>query len=148
MSLPKIHTYPQPCNNNYTTTSAVLIYPGFVPNTCGFCVTSHGKIFIDSLRYSWTMNLVMYLLPEPENKKWIPCLFHLTKTTCCHTNFLGYTCLGLPSFPGLLHLQLLITCSMQKWREKAWWILPSDPPHAHHGTLIPRLSLPPVFDHF
>ena len=31
-----------------------------VPNTCGFCVTSRGKIFIDSLGYSWTMNLVTH----------------------------------------------------------------------------------------
>jgi len=28
----------------------------------------------------------------------------------------------LTSFPGLLRLQFLIACSMQKWREKAWGI--------------------------
>jgi len=30
------------------------------------------------------------------------------------------------SFPGLLYLQFLITCSMQKQREKAWGILSRD----------------------
>ena len=35
----------------------------------------------------------------------------------------------LASFPGLPRLQFLIACSMQKRREKAWWILPRDPRH-------------------
>ena len=33
------------------------------------------------------------------------------------------------SFPGLLRLQFLITCSMQKQREKAWGISSRDPRH-------------------
>ena len=80
-----------------------LYIPRLVPNTCGLCVTSCSKIFIDSLGYSWTMNLVMHWFPLGTclslRTKWIPCPFHLTKTTRCHTNSLGYTCSGLPSFP-------------------------------------------------
>jgi len=34
---------------------------------------------------------------------------------------------GLASFPGLLHLQFLITCSMRKQREKDWGTVPPDP---------------------
>jgi len=37
-------------------------------------------------------------------------------------------------FPGLLHLQCLIDCSMQKQREKAGGISSHDPQHGwHHG---------------
>jgi len=35
------------------TSSCCLYIPRLVPNACGFCVTSRGKIFIDSQRYSW-----------------------------------------------------------------------------------------------
>ena len=35
----------------------------------------------------------------------------------------------LASFPYLLHLQFLIACSMPKWRDKPWGILPCDPLH-------------------
>ena len=35
----------------------------------------------------------------------------------------------VPLFPGLLHL---LTCSMQKRKEKAWGILLHDPQHNHH----------------
>jgi len=41
------------------------------------------------------------------------------------------------SFPGLLYqqVQFLITCSIQKWREKAWGILLCDPrPDCHMLT--------------
>jgi len=37
--------------------------------------------------------------------------------------------LHLASFPGLLRLQFLIACSMQKRREKAWGISSRDPRH-------------------
>ena len=37
--------------------------------------------------------------------------------------------LWLASFPGLLRLQFLIACSMQKRREKAWGISSHDPWH-------------------
>jgi len=36
----------------------------------------------------------------------------------------------LASFPGHLHLQFLITCSMQKQRETAWGISSHDPRHS------------------
>ena len=36
---------------------------------------------------------------------------------------------NVPSFPGLLRLQFLIACSMQKRREKAWGISSRDPRH-------------------
>jgi len=40
----------------------------------------------------------------------------------------------IASLPGLLHLQFLIACSMQKkkQREKAWGILSCDLQHEHH----------------
>ena len=42
----------------------------------------------------------------------------------------GHWALGIvASFPGLLHLQFLIACSIQKRREKAWGISSRDPWH-------------------
>ena len=38
----------------------------------------------------------------------------------------------LASFPGLLHLQFLIACSMQNRRGKAWEIFSCDPRHDRH----------------
>ena len=40
----------------------------------------------------------------------------------------------LASFPGLPWLQVLITCSMQKRSQKAWWISPRDPRQEHHAA--------------
>ena len=40
----------------------------------------------------------------------------------------------LASFSGLLHLQFLIACSVQKWKEKAWGISSSDPRYNHHTS--------------
>ena len=41
----------------------------------------------------------------------------------------SFIVLELASFPGLLRLQFLIACSMQKRREKAWGISSRDPWH-------------------
>ena len=40
----------------------------------------------------------------------------------------------LASFSGLLHLQFLIACSVQKWNEKAWGLSSSDPRYNHHTS--------------
>jgi len=41
----------------------------------------------------------------------------------CHPyNAISHTLPCLASFPGLLQLQFLITCRIQKWCEKAWRI--------------------------
>ena len=60
--------------------------------------------------------------------------------------------MDLASIPGFLHLQLLITCTMQKRREKAWGISSHDPWHDCHmsshilstAKLCTRLILHPV----
>jgi len=57
--------------------------------------------------------------------------------------FLGWpwqtTLHDLASFPGPLRLKFLITCGMQKWREKAWGISSRDPRHGRQ-MLSPLLS--------
>ena len=44
------------------------------------------------------------------------------------------------SFPGLLHLQFLIACSMQEWKEKTWGISSCDPWNDHQ--MLSRLLSP------
>ena len=46
-----------------------------------------------------------------------------------NSDFASSSGTGVASFPGLLRLQFLIACSMQKRREKAWWISSRDPQH-------------------
>ena len=92
--------------------SSISIFPAIqcIMDVSGFCLR-----FIGSSGDAW---IVSY--PDPLTQGEMMCL------GLAHT-FVASVTLAL--FLGLPCLQYLITCSMQKRREKAWWILPHDPWH-------------------